>query len=46
MLKETSMSIADICFAVGFEDVPHFNRTFKKIKGISPKEFRKNSLSA
>ena len=41
MLKETSMSVADICFAVGFDDVPHFNRTFKKIKGVSPKEFRK-----
>lgn len=43
MLKETSMSISDICFAVGFDDVPHFNRTFKKIKGVSPKEFRKKS---
>jgi len=40
MLKETSISIADICFAVGFDDVPHFNQTFKKIKGMSPKEFR------
>jgi len=43
MLKETSMSVADICFAVGFDDVPHFNRTFKKIKGVSPKEFRKKA---
>jgi len=42
MLKETMMSISDICFAVGFEDVPHFNRTFKKLKGESPMDFRRN----
>lgn len=40
MLKETNMLISDICFAVGFEDIPHFNRTFKKLKGESPKDFR------
>lgn len=46
MLKETAMSIADICFAAGFDDIPHFNRTFKKITGISPKEFRKKVLKS
>ena len=41
MLKETIMPISDICYAVGFEDIPHFNRTFKKLKGESPKDYRK-----
>lgn len=40
MLKETSLPVADICFAVGFDDVPYYNRTFKKLKGESPKDFR------
>jgi YesN/AraC family two-component response regulator len=46
MLKETAMSIADICFAAGFDDIPHFNRTFKKITGVSPNEFRKKVLKS
>jgi AraC-type DNA-binding domain-containing proteins len=40
MLRETAMSIADICYATGFEDVPYYNRTFKKLKGESPKDYR------
>ena len=44
MLKETKIPISDICYAVGFEDIPHFNRTFKKIKGESPKDYREKAL--
>jgi len=40
MLRETNMPIADICFAVGFDDVPYYNRTFKKLKGESPKDYK------
>ena len=41
MLRETSLPISDICFAVGFEDVPYYNRTFKKLKGETPTAYRK-----
>ncbi|MBS2100973.1 AraC family transcriptional regulator [Carboxylicivirga linearis] len=43
MLQETSMTISEICAAVGFNDIPYFNRTFKKIMQVSPKEFRSNT---
>ncbi len=41
LLKHSHKQISEICFAVGFNDVPHFNRVFKSLKGISPKEYRK-----
>lgn len=34
ILKETKMSIGEICFAVGFNDIPYFNRSFKKQIGM------------
>lgn len=42
MLEETEMSISEICYAVGYSDVPHFNRTFKKVTRVSPTVYRKN----
>jgi transcriptional regulator GlxA family with amidase domain len=40
MLLKTSMSVAEICFASGFRDIPYYNRVFKKLKGITPTEYR------
>jgi len=40
MLRETSKSIAEIGYAVGFNDIPYFNRTFKKFKTESPLNYR------
>lgn len=39
MLMENKFSVSDICFEVGFNDVPHFIRTFKKYKGCSPRAY-------
>jgi AraC-like DNA-binding protein len=33
-------SIADICFEVGFNNISHFNKTFKQLKGVSPRDFK------
>ena len=40
MLKESTLSVSEVCFKSGFNDVPYFNRTFKKMFGISPTEYR------
>lgn len=46
MLLESGMNITEICFATGFEDVPYFNRTFKKLKGQTPKDYRQTHIEA
>ncbi|MDR1339673.1 MAG: AraC family transcriptional regulator [Prevotellaceae bacterium] len=40
MLLKTDMSVAEICYASGFRDVPYYNRVFKKLKGMTPTEYR------
>lgn len=40
LLKHSQKQVSEICFAVGFNDIPHFNRVFKKSQ-ITPKEYRK-----
>lgn len=41
MLKETNLSVADICEKVGYSDLKHFTKCFKKYTGLKPNEFRK-----
>lgn len=40
MLRETNYSVSEILYAVGFNDIPYFNRLFRKIKGISPLHYK------
>lgn len=40
-LTTSEKTIADICYDCGFNNLSNFNRQFKKIKGISPSEYRK-----
>jgi len=41
MLLKTKMSVSEICVASGFNDIPYYNRIFKKIKNQTPTEYRK-----
>lgn len=40
LLKRTSMSIVEIAFAVGYNSLSHFNRYFRRIMEMSPREYR------
>ena len=41
MLRTTRLTAQEICDAVGYHDSKHFLKTFKKMTGISPNEYRK-----
>ena len=40
LLKDSSMSVAEICYAVGYTDKKHFSRLFIKNVGIRPTAYR------
>lgn len=40
-LTNTDLSITDIAYSCGFNDLSYFIKTFKRIKGVTPGEFRK-----
>lgn len=40
LLRETDLSITDICFSVGFTSLGTFSRTFREIVGEMPSEYR------
>ena len=45
-LVETGDDISEIAYRLGFEYPAHFTRMFKRLAGVTPKEYRlKNSLN-
>lgn len=44
LLKDPSLRIGDISEQVGFLDLAHFSRVFKKQEGVSANEYRNNVL--
>lgn len=41
-LLNTDMSVTDIAYSCGFNDLSYFIKTFKKINSVSPGKYRKN----
>jgi AraC-like DNA-binding protein len=45
LLIETNYSIYEIAFSVGYPDANYFSRSFSKIYGFPPSQFRQASIS-
>lgn len=41
LLMDQDLSVTEICFDSGFNNISHFNKQFKKINGVSPSGYRK-----
>ncbi|MNY27112.1 Xylose operon regulatory protein [compost metagenome] len=40
LLKDPAIQVNQVCFESGFDDCNYFIRAFKKIEGITPKQFQ------
>ncbi|MCW1920343.1 AraC family transcriptional regulator [Rhodobacter sp. KR11] len=40
LMNEVAMTVTEICFAVGFNNLSNFNRQFLRRKGMNPSRFR------
>jgi AraC family transcriptional regulator len=43
LLSKSELSIADVALAVGFHDAIQLNRVFRKLVGITPTVFRRET---
>lgn len=46
MLISGNESITEVAFACGFSDVSYFTKLFKRHKGVTPRQFKKNNNQA
>jgi YesN/AraC family two-component response regulator len=44
LLRQTSLSIAQIAAQLHYAETTTFTRFFQRIKGMTPKEYRKNKI--
>ena len=45
LLRQNNFSVTEVCYMVGFNDVPYFNRCFKNNRGMSPKEYAEGVMT-
>ncbi len=45
LLQDSDNKVIDVAYAVGYEDPAHFTRAFRRIAGVSPREYRRNRLA-
>lgn len=43
LLAETTMPVAEVCFAAGFGNLSNFNRQFRAETGTTPREYRRTA---
>ncbi len=41
LLSNSEMSVTDVCFEVGYSNVSNFNRTFLRLRGLTPSAYRR-----
>lgn len=46
LCRNPSLSVTNIAFESGFSSIPSFNRAFRKVKGMSPSEFRARMIKS
>ena len=44
-LKEPGATVTDIAFDLGYTDVAHFTRAFRRWTGVPPREYRRRRLA-
>ena len=45
LLKNGNMTVENIAYAIGYQNVEHFNRTFKKSFDMTPIQYRNEARS-
>lgn len=43
LLKTTKLSIQEVAVSVGIDDASYFSKQFKKVRGVSPLQYQRNS---
>ena len=46
LLLDPNARVSEVAFDVGFQSLTHFNRVFKSLIGVSPREFRKRAATS
>ena len=46
LLADRNLRVTEVAYAVGFSDLSHFDRTFRRMAGCSPSEYRRSLQSA
>ena len=41
-IAKGDMNLAEVAFMVGYDDYTYFNKVFRKITGVSPREYKQN----